>query len=90
LYPYFKKSLIQYAKSTVRPHLTPAGTQKRYEYAKSFIERDGRLNNMMNKVHIDEKLLYVMMANRCYNLLSDKKMIEHWCKHKSHIAISQT
>jgi len=81
----FKKGLVQCAKSTVKPHLTPAGIQKRYEYAQSFIEPDGQFNDMMNKVHIDEKWFYDMMTKRHCYLLPDKKMIEHWCKHKSHI-----
>jgi hypothetical protein len=85
LHRYFKKGLIRRAKSTVKPHLTPAGIQKRYEYAKSFVEPDGRFNDMMNKVHIDEKWYYVMMTNRRCYLLPDEKMIERRCKHKCHI-----
>ena len=70
----------------MKPHLTPAGIQKNYEYAKLFVEPDGQFNVMMNKVHIDEKWFYAMMTNwRCY-LLPEKKMIERQCKHKSHIA----
>jgi hypothetical protein len=55
LHRYFKKGLIRCAKSTVKPHLTLAGIQKRYEYAKSFFETTIWFNGMMNKVHIDEK-----------------------------------
>ena len=48
----------------MKPHLTPAGIQTRYEYEKAFVEPDGQFDDMMNKVHIDEKWFYVMMTNR--------------------------
>ncbi len=54
LHKYFKKGLIEHAKSTVKPHLTPAGIQKKYEYAKSFLKPDSRFKDTMSNVHIDE------------------------------------
>jgi hypothetical protein len=64
LHQYFKKALIWNAKCAEKPHLIPAGIQKRYDYAKSFVEPDGWLNDMMAKDHNDEKWLYVMMTDQ--------------------------
>ncbi len=64
LHRYLRQGFLSRATSTIKPLLTPAGMEKRLLFCKSFVDPDGKFNNMLSKVHIDEKWFHVKMTDQ--------------------------
>jgi hypothetical protein len=71
--------------SLLRPTLTPAKCDARYEFCLNHLGDDGMYKSMKNIVHVDEKWFYLTSVNAKYYLAHDERPPHRSTRHKSHI-----
>ena len=82
---YLRRGILRRRQSSIKPFLTEANRLRRYNWAKSFVESDGKFCDVMGRIMMDEKWFHIQMPKRRCYLLDDEELIERRAKHKSHI-----
>jgi hypothetical protein len=73
--------------SVVKPFLTGYNMLKRLKFCVSMLDpvNPGLFQDMMDRIHIDEKWFYITKANRTYYLAPDEAEPHRTCKSKKYI-----
>jgi len=71
--------------SILRPALTEENKLHRYEFCREEIRENGLFNDMLDRVHVDEKWFYCDSMTKRVFLADDEREPYRATKHKSHI-----
>jgi hypothetical protein len=92
-----KEGVLRIHSSAVKPYLTDANRDERFQWAVSkidlasiavlqYVERDCQFVGMFDKVHVDKKWFNKMFEKRCYLLVNHKEdNPNRSIRHKKHI-----
>jgi hypothetical protein len=72
LYNYLCRGLIKHSTSSIKPTLTPANIQCYKDHCLGKVGADEHFLNLMEEVHVDEKLFFVDQIDEKIYLLLDE------------------
>ena len=71
--------------SVIRPSLTEENKLHRYEFCRGEIRDNGLFEDMLDRVHVDEKWFYCDLVTKRVLLADDEEEPHRTTKHKSHV-----